>query len=357
MTGLPTRRALGALTLWSALTLAGCASGDAPSTPLAGGPTTLPGATTIPAPTSTPGETTTTVGAPPATTAPEETPPAFTTTIPGNGVVAPVIGSTSPLLDLISAATLASDEVTHNSVEARVAECMRAVGWEYAPVPFHAPDAATVAADTTIVDSLTEAPPVDTVPAPPLDASSDPNLAYRLSLSDDQLYVYNTDLHGSPRQPASTPVGCLPIARAALLGPNPNADPIVSQRIADFHAGEFQDPRLVAVHGVWAACVEADLGPLGLSRSPSFDLRQPLEEYIGQRLGLQRDGDASSENGSFVPSPNVDSALVEDLRRFEARAVATDQRCRAESGLDAAVVAVEQEFIDALLADFPELNG
>jgi hypothetical protein len=237
-------------------------------------------------------------------------------------------------------------------------------------------------------------------------AFEDPNMEYVNSLSPAEQQAYNTALYGDPSiwegGPAETVApgaateevavappleqqGCDGQARAEVVGADPTSDPEVQRMLDDFFQSQQSDPRLDALVADWVECFQPKLDEYGIDTKPKaiFDGYQIMESAKYEALGAEivpvanqaemdeyfNSGDNvlsayGDENGAgyvvIGPAgelPELTGAQIDELTAMELDLWGADQACQAEIGYAEFTRQQEQELVDQLVSQFPELGS
>jgi len=291
--------------------------------------------------------------------------------------------------------------------EQAIAECMRAEGWEYEPVDWSAQMPDTSEEDMALFADgpeafgekygygvarnyeLYEAEGVESGEGPGMsgDEIEDPNQDYVSSLSESEVEDYYATLHGDPMEappddeevfvsPPLEDQGCWGEAQLAVYGEDPSNDPEIQERMNDYWEGQQDDPRLAAANQEWGDCMAGEIEGLEAGGDPVTrpdQLYQVFDERKMALMGLESepfdedDPDAWTEDTFTVygeegnqvawvgqPEP-IGDADLEELRSDEIAMWKLDFACQDDAGLRDLARRIEQELVDELVADFPEL--
>ena len=324
-------------------------------------------------------------------------------------------GSDSPLADLMNwgASDPAEERRRQLEVEELTAECMREFGWEYEPVDYSAmnfndpgaedwelqasdPEAFGerygygVMRQYELYDAVWLAgdEAANTVPFEE-DTFVDPNQEYVGSLSTSEQEQYYEDLYGQPMvegdesmsvtsMPAPEDMGCQGRANDEVWNQGAgNGDADVQERIGEFYETVEDDPRLQAASDEWIECMGDTIdGYVGWDGNPADapdDLWSVFETKKYEAQGLERfefddeselDGMeyasySTDENGAGVAWVGTPEAIpeseVEALTNEEIETWKLDQECQEDADLRDVQRELEQDLVDQLLEEFPEL--
>ena len=324
-------------------------------------------------------------------------------------------GSDSPLADLLNWGDTDPAEQRRQELEVQelTSECMRELGWEYEPVDYSAMNYSDPMAEDWELQAtdpeafgerygygimrqyelydavwLSGDGAANTVPFEE-DTFVDPNQEYVESLSPSEMEQYYEDLYGpqtfeegdggmtATSMPAPEDMGCQGRASEEVWSQGSGMDSDVQDRIGEFYEAIQDDPRLQSASDEWAECmgdtidgyVGWDGGPVA---SPDdmwsvFDAKkyeaQGLErvefEDESELDGLEYASASFDEDGggvAWVGSPEaIPESEVEALTEEEIEAWRLDQECQADADLKDVQRELEQDLVDQLLEEFPEL--
>ncbi len=290
------------------------------------------------------------------------------------------IDTVSPFQKLQGQEAMSQDEnlTQFRQQQAAVATCMRDKGWEYTPEePYdprtdHGPEIGTSAYGPIHGYGAVQAYEIARRGQP---SAAEPNSDYVNSLSDDQASHYNDDLYGVYGPDGNKVAGQEGCAQQAIAGTNPvESIPGLRDRYVELTAGIGSDPELTTARKAWYDCMVASTGPLeidGRAISAPEDMHAFVESLVALARGAEvtayadaksapqgSEGDALTNGviwGANGGNDSVDDADLATLREREVSLWTADMSCRAETHVDAALAAAEQERVDQLIAEFPEL--
>jgi len=321
----------------------------------------------------------------------------------------------SPLAQLLGYQNETPEESRRKQLEAEnlIAECMREEGWEYIPVDWAAQESSQGEPDELwgteafgkkygygVVynyEQYEEPGLLNPDQAHKVDPSADPNQDYVQSLTEAEQAQYQESLYGpmsaefgGPTVEAQTEdstieaqqmievQGCNGTAYEEVYGStDPTRDnPDLAARVEEYYTAQQDDPRLQAANEAWAACLAAKVGDIDIAGSPlkkPTDMYQYVDNLKYEAMGLERvpwDGTKEIENmwtGStnedgtgyaYVGQPHV---IAEDdlerLRVTELDLWAKDYGCGKDARLLEIQAEVEQDFVEQLRSEFPELGS
>ncbi len=371
-------------TLAMAMMSAGCSSSGDGSSPATQRPQPAPAASETPAA----GETAASGGVAPPTAG-----DAVGSTVPAGSEFDP-LDPPGPLEQLQANLTPTAEEAraAHLEQERIVAECMHESGWEYTPVPFPEVPPPSEAPPGTVgyaarygygVVRNYEFGSSDTPVAYP--TFLDTNQAYLDTLSKADREAWMIAFAGSTEpmgrralsQPPSTEVPC------GQRGLNASSAGDIRATNADFRARLFdlagtldEDPRIVEASKAWSGCMFAEFGPieilgrpvLGVDDAAAYmeslvwlaqglevlpaDLQQPQTGMVGV-VRVLADGTPFAAFG--VPQ-KIEPETFKRLQATELELFAADRACQQQAGIHSVRDDVEQEAVDALRAEFPDLE-
>lgn len=324
--------------------------------------------------------------------------------------------SDSPLADLMGwePSEPAEDRRRQLEQEELTSECMRELGWEYEPVDWSAMSGADVGAEDWELQSsdpeaygekygygvmrgyeLYEAGYLEgggvaaTVPMDDGPEFVDPNQEYVESLSESEREQYYIDLYGdmsafedsegdvAVSMPSPEEMGCSGQAGAEIWGDGMGGDPAVQERIQEYYEGLQDDPRWQAATDEWVECMGDIIdgytgwegGPVaspddmwsvfetkkyeaqGLERVP-FEDESELDglEYSSMMSNMDGSGVAWVGEAEPIGQDELDALIDEEIEAWQ-----QDQECSEESDLKDIRLELEQDLVDQLLDEFPEL--
>jgi peptidoglycan hydrolase-like protein with peptidoglycan-binding domain len=296
-------------------------------------------------------------------------------------------------------------------IEEQVAECMKAEGWEYTPVDWEAqmPEVDVDMSDPQAFGEKYgygvmynyETNELGGDGGPMGIPFEDPNGEYMMSLSPSDQEAYSADLYGDPGiweqsedgatdatmvvAPPLDQQGCQGKARLEVVGEDPSSDPAVQQILNDFYESQQNDPGLQAIVDTWSECLQPKLDEYGLEADLTnvFDGYQIMEAEKYKALGAEVVPVASQaemdeyftsgenvltaytdENGSgyivLAPDgelPELTADQIDELTAMELDVWAADQACQEEAGYADYNQQREQDLVDQLVSEFPELGN
>jgi hypothetical protein len=153
----------------------------------------------------------------------------------------------------------------------------------------------------------------------------------------------------------------------------------------DFYQSQQNDPRLDALVADWVECFQPKLDEYGIDATPKtvFDGYQIMESAKYEALGAeivpvanQAEMDEYFNSGENVLSaygdengagyvvigpagelPELTGAQIDELTAMELDLWQADQACQDEIGYADFTRQLEQELVDQLVSQFPELGG
>ena len=324
----------------------------------------------------------------------------------GGGVAA----GPSPLAELMGWDTdFDSAEMRRQELarEEAIADCMREEGWEYEPVDYSAQFSETSEEDVDLFADpeaygekygysvarnyeLYEAEGVQSGDGPGMGTSFvDPNEDYVMSLTDDERTAYYATLYGGDdiwedpegegemAMPPLEEQGCQGRAELAVSGEDPMSDPDIQERMEDYWTNQQDDPRMQAAQDDWAECMGDDIAGLeamGERVSRPDQMYQVFESRKNELMGLEErpidPDDPSAYDGVYMsygtdedgteigwfgtPEP-INDADLEALRTEEIAMWKVDWECQQDADIQELQRRIEQELVDELVAEFPEL--
>jgi len=290
-----------------------------------------------------------------------------------------------------------------------VALCMREEGWEYTPVDYSAqfpdqPEEELTGPDYGEKYGYGIARSYELYEWPYLDENGnnsgdggfgggfeDPNWEYVSSLSTGEGERYHTALHGDQADaeasvdgegegvytpPPLEEQGCYGKAQLEVYGEQPWNDPAFGERFGDLSQQIENDPRLEDAEIVWSDCMydiseEYDFfGPMDVhqyvanlfaeSKGQEVVEVDPDTGEISGRPGVYAEGGwSSNEDGEAWGYVGTARRLSEDeIRQFQGMEVGVwrdDQGCLDESGYADLRRELEQEIVDTIQEEFPDL--
>lgn len=301
--------------------------------------------------------------------------------------------------------------------EELAAECMRQEGFEYEPVDYQSQmpqqseeDALLASTDPEAFGAkygygvvyyyeLYDEPGLRSGDGPGAMTQEfeDPNQDYVESLSESEMQDYYATLDGDPEiweqpedetgssevfvAPPLEEQGCRGKARLEVYGENPaESDPEFQQRMNDFWEDSQNDPRIEAANADWVECMGDELEGIELIDGP---ITTPAEMYsYVDQLKMEAEGleaepydesdpDAYSDDVYMVSSNDNDPdtpatawvgkpALIpeDELESLRAKEIALwkhDHECQEKTDITKVQREIEQELVDELTADFPDL--
>ena len=296
-------------------------------------------------------------------------------------------------------------------IEENVAECMKAEGWEYTPVDWAAqmPDTDVDMSDPQAYGEKYgygvmynyETNELGGGEGPVGVPFEDPNGEYMMSLSPSDQESYNADLNGDPGiweqsgdgatdstmvvSPPLDQQGCQGKARLEVIGEDPASDPAVQQMLNDFYTSQQDDPGLQAIVDAWAGCLQPKLDEYGLEAvlKTVYDGYQIMEAAKYEALGAEIVAVANQaemdeyftsgenvlsafgdENGAgyvvLAPDgdlPELTADQIDELTAMELDLWKGDQACQEEAGYSDYNQQREQDLVDQLVSEFPELGS
>ncbi|MFV0306659.1 MAG: hypothetical protein ACK5OX_02820 [Desertimonas sp.] len=324
-------------------------------------------------------------------------------------------GWNSPLADLFGYDSMEPAEQRRQQLEVEelTAECMRAEGWEYEPVDWSAMAGSMNDAEDIELQmndpqaygerygygvmrnyELYEAAWLED-PETAMEAEDDtfvdPNQEFVESLSEAEREQYYESLYGEMSissedsvfedseiaEPDPEDMGCSGQAQNEVYGGGAGIDPDVQGRIEEYFETIGDDPRLADARADWLECmgdgVEGYTGWDGGPVDDPEDMWSVFETKKNEALGLEMRAfeDESEiadeeyytsqiyEDGSGVawlgePSPIPDDEVAA-ITEEEIDTWQRDQECQADSDVSGVTRELEQELVDQLLEEFPEL--
>ena len=319
--------------------------------------------------------------------------------------------TTSPLQALFGGQeSPAESRAKQLAAEEIAAACMKDLGWEYIPVDYSAQfDDAGAELDYSDPDfgkkygygmvknyELYELPYL-------LEGEDgggggqqfvDPNQEYVDGLSDDEREQYYADLYGDPENQQSTideetgetiylppppeESGCQGRASAEVYGDQPFNDQEFHDRFTELSEDMENDPRLEDAYIEWSDCMyELDpnldfLDPTEIYNYFSTKMAEakgqkvlPLDPDTGEPIGeydedegysstVNADGTGWAYVGQGEP---IDDETLAALQQEEIELWKLDDKCQNTAGLKDLRQRLEQELVDAITQEFPDLIG
>ncbi len=221
----------------------------------------------------------------------------------------------------------------------------------------------------------------------PIDSFTDPNQEYVAELSESEQKLYYEDLQGKPQEaptddtavfvpPPLEEQGCYGLAAKEVYGESPFQDPEISQRLDELFTSIEESPEIKDANKKWVECVQ--------DADSSFELTSPNDTYAyfekvkaelaGQEIvpidpatGAPEGGDPgqmwnSTQNAdgtgwAFIGEPKpLDAKDIEQLRKDEFKLWEVDQKCQKSVGITKIRKRVEQDLVDQILSEFPQLK-
>lgn len=309
----------------------------------------------------------------------------------------------SPLAELMGWTPVEPAEQRRQDLEREqhVAECMRAEGWEYEPVDWQAQmpvdEDAEIYEDPEAFGAKHGYGVAHTYERYERDGGraastefEDPNEEYVSSLSARENEEYYATLHGDPGiwedtggedgsfvSPPLEEQGCQGRAELAVFGDSPMNDPDIQQRMDDFWMDQQDDPRMEAAHAAWAECMGDDIEGLEVGLQPVSRPDQMYQVFESRKhvlMGLEEreidpddpsayegvymssgDGSGGPEIGWYGEPEEISDADLAALRDEEIAMWKLDWECQQDAGVRETSERIEQELVDELLAEFPDL--
>jgi hypothetical protein len=294
--------------------------------------------------------------------------------------------------------------------EEAVAVCMKDAGYEYTPVDYTAlqPEGANEQFDNPVEFAkkygygiaynynLYERPGAQDgsgIDAPPDQAYEDPNWTYQQTLSESEQMAYQTALYGDQSAyqvdpsdsteateyvpPPLEEQGCYGKAQQEVMGDQLYNNPDVMARLNDMYEQMQNEPRIEDAMIVWSDCVyaadanwdfftpdeiysyfEGTKSTLqGLRRVEiNPETGEPLEplpegEYVNWST---QDADGNSYGYAGEPK-EISQADLDEMQKEEIDLYNADQKCQKDADLIKIRKEVEQEMVDTLTSEFPEI--
>jgi hypothetical protein len=296
-------------------------------------------------------------------------------------------------------------------IQEKVAECMKAEGWEYTPVDWSAqmPETDVDMSDPEAYGAkygygvmynyqTYESGSGDGGGGVPFE---DPNMEYVNGLSPAEQEAYYAALYGDPSiweapvdasateatmvvAPSLEQQGCNGQARLEVVGEDPTSDPEVQRLLDDFYSGQQNDPALDAVIADWAECWRPKLDEYGIETVPKniYDGYQIVDTEKYKAMGAeivpvanQAEMDEYFNSGANVLNafgdetgagyvvlgpeggemPTLTGEQIDELTEMELDLWKADHACQEEVGYAEFVRQQEQVLVDQLVSQFPEL--
>ena len=233
----------------------------------------------------------------------------------------------------------------------------------------------------------------------------DPNEDYVNSLSDSERDAYYEVLYGPPQDaemfdetdpegtqadyysPPLEEQGCQGKARLDIVGDDPMNDPEIQRALDDVYSAQQDDPRLETAENDWLDCMGDVMGdvtadydlPDGMALDGVDSMYQIVESLKAAAMGQEMvplDPDTGMPIGNVDQSEMYSSFQNEDgtgyamlgeqkiipedalerLRADELALWATDWECQQDAGIQELRIQVEQDAVDDLVAQFPQLG-
>ena len=171
--------------------------------------------------------------------------------------------------------------------------------------------------------------------------------------------------------------GCSGRANAEVYGADPmQSNPDLQERMNEYWEDSQNDPRLLAAGDAWAECMAGTVDGLEAAGEPITKPEQMysyLDRLKYEAMGLEivpfdqddpdqqyytawTDDSGTGEAAVGEPSPIPEDAL-EELRQIELDLWAKDWGCQEDADIADIRRQIEQELVDELRAEFPELGG
>jgi hypothetical protein len=253
-----------------------------------------------------------------------------------------------PLAELLGIdASPAATRARQLAVQQAIAQCMQSAGWEYQVAEPASPDAVLDEYDRQFTDPIGYGTQYGYGIVRGFELGRDrelpvdPNAAFVAALDDDRLAAYEASLYGDPA--ADVAAGCSAQAEASVGAASPLADAEISARLDELTLDAQSDPALMAAYTAWATCMT------GRDERHDFTSPDDIHPYLY--------GELAAAQGFGGPSDTVDTAAIEALGDEERRIWADDQACQLAVDLPGVRTTVEQQIVEALLSDFPELGA
>jgi hypothetical protein len=331
----------------------------------------------------------------------------------GGGASSPTETTISPLAALMGWVPESPEESQRKQlqVEEMTATCMREEGWEYTPVDWSSQGPQMSDDDLALMNDpeaygkkygygvaynyeLYDLPNIDSGDGAPSATMAgdfqDPNQPYVDSLTDAERDEYYASLSGDPSiwegsededfvQPTPDQMGCQGKSQDAVYGGNPARDDAdVQARLNDYWTNSETDPRLLDAYARWRECMGPQLDDMFVLDDPvetPNDVYNILDMRKYVAMGLEAvpydpdddDGtvpyvmamsDASGKGVAYTGEQHAMSdADLEQLRTDELALWKTDHDCQREAKIDETRQKMEQELVDQLTAEFPELSA
>lgn len=234
----------------------------------------------------------------------------------------------------------------------------------------------------------------------PGDSYVDPNEDYVNSLSDGERDAYYEVLWGPPQEaqefdeadpdgteafisPPLEEQGCQGKARFEVMGDDPMNDPEIQEALNEVFSAGQDDPRLETAEDDWSDCMGDVLAdyelPDGMELDGIDSMYQIVESLKAAAMGMQTlplDPDTGEPIGDYDESQGYSSfqnedgtgyatvgeqkvipeAALERLRADELALWAKDWECQQDADIQQLRIEVEQDAVDDLLEQFPQLG-
>ena len=122
----------------------------------------------------------------------------------------------------------------------------------------------------------------------------------------------------------------------------------VHQRYAQLLGEAADTPVYTAAVDDWATCLAAQ----NVIASDPMSISNLVADEAVSLVGPQRSAELT-QNDAFP----LNSSQVRALQEFERKLFEKDQRCRTESGLNYAMLSLEEQIVDSLRSEFPGFEG
>lgn len=291
-------------------------------------------------------------------------------------------------------------------VEEKTAECMRDLGFEYEPVDYAAqfgtggdlqfedPEAFGEQYGYGVMYNYELYEVGGGMGGPEF---VDPNQDYVSSLSPDEQNAYYAALYGEPTEepidepsssagtvvaaPAPEQQGCSGIANAEVYGQNPADDPEIQQALGDIFTSIQDEPRLAEAIDQWTECMEPAFDEHDIADPPASleEMYAVIERLKSEAQGLEAfpfESEAEmndlfeseqvvitstmNEDGSgiaYIGEPQeLSGDEIDRLTAIEVELWTADQACQDDLGIARLRIEIEQEAVEQLLQQFPELD-
>ena len=335
-----------------------------------------------------------------------------------SSATSPTETTVSPLSALLGYQNETPEESRRKQLEVEnlTAECMREEGWEYQPVDWAAQglqqdqpteewgsDAFGEKYGYGVVynyETYEEQNILNDGEVPEGQEFVDPNQDYVTSLSEDEQQQYYESLYGDQSSTEATYVsnadgedatadteaaivpfgaqGCQGIADEEVYATaDPTRDnPDLQDRLSEYYENQQDDPKIEAATQEWLACVEDKIGDIEVNGGPPkqiWDMYQYIDNLRFAAMGLELvpwDGEEqlddmysgmTNEDGTgtaYVGKPQViPEAELETLRQTELDTWRDDRACQDKARIKEIQLQAEQDFVEQLRAEFPELGS